>query len=1166
MDALQGGRVNSTAAKNVVRFILKALLCIYQNPQVFGYHSLCILVYAAIHGFILYLVQRGSITERNAAENTASTSSDSLVCCTKNSSTPNVSESKSEALKSSKGKDDSTWENDLGKPADHSSPVLNPDSSDIRNRLSMLRMKDIISILGDCRAESVDIGASGKSDLDGFFKGLDFPPHRDTRERGNSLKKGIRVDLADTDINLHVPFTRKAPKVPEEHDWVGIEEESLTVAAKTSLCDHGALTREPSDTGSAQKGTSNPNKKGQTSPDGGAPSPGVVKVQSGSISYSSSSSSSGGDDGDGDDNRKQTGRIGGCQGCGESDVDTEDESEHVPKEQEPQDDVDNNDDDDCCGSEDNCSESQKNDESQRNSAQSDPQSSSSYSTVPGGSGESASQRNRNSSCYESAKKAAQPGLQIDVTTAKMEAQANIIPSESQVETEGISESESDKDLQKAFMCRQNLNSDREWQKCTDAFCQLIQWLLKHSENCRMRVLGGCKDCICFKDILLNHVLKCTLPLGQCVIARCDYIRKYMHTNKTPLPGNRKWTWALDQLFFRSIPPTTPTAEAKEEFLSAYEDGLAQAHTQADKVHDTHKDIVVADESSASYGELMGGADGWSQYHVDRPPDARVTRGPVIQESVELECKEYSPSSPLSAADVSVKSTCKSQIVGNVVLEEEWEVIWPLNQERLGVHENGSYIENIHWQVIHAIGGGSCGRCYLCRDVFKQSLIAIKKIPINKFESNEIQIWGGLSGRHPNILELYGAIKCRRSGTVIIFMEYMSGGSVEEYAGEMNCNEIWALHILGKVLSGVEFIHSQRILHRDIKGRPPWMDSCHGSLIYKIGTATEPPCSPPCSPEVEDLFSQGFILMPSRRKTARELLRHPAIMAAPDASGLHLPSWGDTEEYSDGACSVTSSSTGALESTASETSADQPLSDGLASDLEDDDDGNYSDCHDDDSDDDSDSHGDTTDLEVDFHLDALISLPQGAWQGAGLSAEEQFQSLQSDLVLSLSAEDLERHVLSNVINGVSENDVKHLRDDNFDVSRFGLDNLDIQSIDDIPLSSALPVTDWSYSITDLTKINIKDSIGNLLFTIRERSTTAYGRLAEDLHGNIASLLNLDSFSLTREDGTPLNVRAEIGPEEQTLRTVRAHDNDPWQECRWRVDDRGRVEEFFDLTNN
>ena len=163
--------MNSTAAKNVVRFILKTLLCIYQDPQVFGHHSLCVLVYAAIHGLI-YLLQRGSISWRNVEESTASSSSDSLVGCPKNSSTSKVCESDGEALKSSIEKDDSTWENDLGKPAERSSPVLNPDHLDARSRLSMLRMKDIISILGDCRAKSVDIAASGKNDLDGFFKGL----------------------------------------------------------------------------------------------------------------------------------------------------------------------------------------------------------------------------------------------------------------------------------------------------------------------------------------------------------------------------------------------------------------------------------------------------------------------------------------------------------------------------------------------------------------------------------------------------------------------------------------------------------------------------------------------------------------------------------------------------------------------------------------------------------------------------------------------------------------------------------------------------------------------------------------------------------------------------------------------------------------------------------
>jgi len=60
-----------------------------------------------------------------------------------------------------------------------------------------------------------------------------------------------------------------------------------------------------------------------------------------------------------------------------------------------------------------------------------------------------------------------------------------------------------------------------------------------------------------------------------------------------------------------------------------------------------------------------------------------------------------------------------------------------------------------------------------------------------------------------------------------------------------------------------------------------------------------------------------------------------------------------------------------------------------------------------------------------------------------------------------------------------------------------------------------------------------------------------------------VLNLDAFTLTREDGTPLNVRAEIGFEEQAVRVVRAHDTDNWQPYRWRVDVYGRVEQFFEI---
>jgi len=63
--------------------------------------------------------------------------------------------------------------------------------------------------------------------------------------------------------------------------------------------------------------------------------------------------------------------------------------------------------------------------------------------------------------------------------------------------------------------------------------------------------------------------------------------------------------------------------------------------------------------------------------------------------------------------------------------------------------------------------------------------------------------------------------------------------------------------------------------------------------------------------------------------------------------------------------------------------------------------------------------------------------------------------------------------------------------------------------------------------------------------------------------IASVLQLDAFTLTREDGRPLNVREEIGYEEQAVRVVRAHDTDNWQPYQWRVDVYGRVEHHFEI---
>ena len=119
-----------------------------------------------------------------------------------------------------------------------------------------------------------------------------------------------------------------------------------------------------------------------------------------------------------------------------------------------------------------------------------------------------------------------------------------------------------------------------------------------------------------------------------------------------------------------------------------------------------------------------------------------------------------------------------------------------------------------------------------------------------------------------------------------------------------------------------------------------------------------------------------------------------LVSAPDTSDFLLPTWGDTEQYSDGASSISSFSSNVLKSIVSEMSADQLLCDDCASDLEGDD-ANFSDCYDDGTDYDDDDNDDDDLAETDdFQVDGLIFPPNGPWLGADLSVEQQFRSLQS----------------------------------------------------------------------------------------------------------------------------------------------------------------------------
>ncbi len=139
--------------------------------------------------------------------------------------------------------------------------------------------------------------------------------------------------------------------------------------------------------------------------------------------------------------------------------------------------------------------------------------------------------------------------------------------------------------------------------------------------------------------------------------------------------------------------------------------------------------------------------------------------------------------------------------------------------------------------MHVVGNGQISRVY--KAILDQEIVAVKiyaavettesdeRNKIKDIITNEIEIWKKLS--HPNILQFrsrgvtIGATEGLRTEFVISpFIHY---GSVGSYLGQMRWNYNGALGwskfvdermIFLGTAQGMEYLHSERILHRNLK--------------------------------------------------------------------------------------------------------------------------------------------------------------------------------------------------------------------------------------------------------------------------------------------------------------------------------------------------------------
>ncbi|XP_033953602.1 mitogen-activated protein kinase kinase kinase kinase 5-like isoform X2 [Pseudochaenichthys georgianus] len=124
-----------------------------------------------------------------------------------------------------------------------------------------------------------------------------------------------------------------------------------------------------------------------------------------------------------------------------------------------------------------------------------------------------------------------------------------------------------------------------------------------------------------------------------------------------------------------------------------------------------------------------------------------------------------------------------------------------------------------FEMLQRVGGGTYGEVYKARNKQNGELAAIKVIkmePDDDFSIIQQEIVIVKSCKHPNIVAYYGSYI--RTNKLWICMEFCGGGSLQDiYHVTGPLSEPQIAYICREMLQGLDYLHAQKKIHRDIKG-------------------------------------------------------------------------------------------------------------------------------------------------------------------------------------------------------------------------------------------------------------------------------------------------------------------------------------------------------------
>ncbi|KAJ8389803.1 hypothetical protein AAFF_G00115090 [Aldrovandia affinis] len=151
----------------------------------------------------------------------------------------------------------------------------------------------------------------------------------------------------------------------------------------------------------------------------------------------------------------------------------------------------------------------------------------------------------------------------------------------------------------------------------------------------------------------------------------------------------------------------------------------------------------------------------------------------------------------------------------------------------------------NWRLGKLLGQGAFGRVYLCYDADTGRELALKQVQFDPDSPEtskevsalecEIQLLKNLF--HERIVQYYGCLRDTHERTLSIFMEYMPGGSIKDQLKSYGAlTENVTRKYTRQILEGVSYLHSNMIVHRDIKGANILRDSAGNVKLGDFGAS------------------------------------------------------------------------------------------------------------------------------------------------------------------------------------------------------------------------------------------------------------------------------------------------------------------------------------------